>query len=230
MTEISNTETKPENRMRSRLPIIIGGAAFLALLTGVGYLLEWHQTEMLAAIEANDMESAYFDVSRSHVSVNGYRGTEQWRGYYAKGLVRVLENHDFDQACAHNGFLRDKPSENTFDCIAADDVRAVRSADGTLSYFRERSFTEEVIRLNVMQQDVHALDYLDIDSFVSAVKDRASMAKAVSRASALSSDALFKDALKTVEPIVIEPLRLDADVSTPAIPDELVPSYAPTVQ
>jgi hypothetical protein len=122
---------------------------------------------------AHDKQSAYYDVILNRVAVNGERGTPEWREYYRQALERVLSTHDFSDFCTYNGFLKDSTKAGVLPCIAAGDVRAVRSTDGGISYFKENSIIHKVAALDVMEQDIHADDYLDIDVFTKALDARA---------------------------------------------------------
>jgi hypothetical protein len=211
-TEICNANAASDSEVRTQgkpsgldrdWQAIIAVSAFVAIFVAIVCIfvfLTGQRKAMVAAIEASNLETAYLEVMRSRVDVNGPHGTEEWRGYYAKGLARALDRYDFNQACAHNGFLRLTQSSSTFGCIAVADIRAVRAADGTISYFRERPYANEMVALDVMQQDVHAPDYLDIDAFVLAVRDRASKANAAARTEI--DDTRFKQALDSITPIV----------------------------
>jgi hypothetical protein len=167
-----------------------------------------------AAQAARDKQAAYYDVILNRVAVNGERGTPEWREYYRQALERVLSTHDFSDFCTYNGFLKDSAKVGVLPCIAVGEVRAVRSSDGTISYFRENDSLHTVANLNVLEQDVHADDYLDIDVFEKALDNRAidiaSDERTRKNTAALDAKVredqrAFAEALKLVTPIQIRP-------------------------
>lgn len=164
--------SKPTRRNRDYVPLGVGAFIVGAFLV-FGYSLHSTQIEITDMIKASDKETAYYEVARQNVAVNGSHGTEEWRGYYKLGLERYLGQHEFSEFCMPNGFLKDSFTIGSLPCIAVGDLRAVQAYSGEISYFREDSWRRMTHQINVLQQDVHASDYLDIDAFSKAVEDRA---------------------------------------------------------
>jgi hypothetical protein len=205
----------------------------------VGAFMNGFERDIEDAVKASNIESAYTDVALQTVAVNGYRGTEEWRGFYKLGLERYFGQHDFSDLCTPNGFLKDSYVAGALPCIAVDDKRAVRAYDGSISLFKEDTWRRMTHPLDVMEQDVHADGYVDIDAVSKAVEDRASKQKAdeVAAAEKATKQAkaadenqrAFDEATKALYPIVIRPRRSYADpadaveVPTPSLPDDPTP-------
>lgn len=216
---------------------VIGVGLILAVLGGFAFFTDGFASPLEEAMKANNIESAYTDVVRQNVAVNGYRGDPEWRGYYKLGLERFLGQHDFSDLCTPNGFLKDSYVAGAQPCIAIGDKRALRSWDNTVSYFKEDSWRRMAHPLDVMQQDVHADDYLDIDAFSKAVEDRATkqVADAAAAAKAAAEEEArktkeseeriraFQEALKSRYPIQIPSTHYDDPSDTSTNPVQVVP-------
>ena len=116
--------------------------------------------------------SAFSDVMRSEVAVNGERGTPGWRKIYGAALDRALRQFDFDKDCAVNGFVRTGATAETLSCLTTQYATVTMDHSGKLSYFRAKDASGRVVALDVLQQDVHADDYLDIDLLMKIVRGR----------------------------------------------------------
>lgn len=211
-TQPSSAAAKGMRRTASQylywLPAIAIACAAVVAVVGI----RSHRNEVLAAVEAMDGERAYYDVKRSNVAVNGPRGTGEWRARYAQALLRVLDENDFSDACAYNGFLKEGPSANTRPCIAVGDVRAVRAPDGSVDYFREEARLRRVAALDVMQQDVHASDYVDIDGLSSALDERARrIVREVEDGKRAKEKAEFESYLENSRRLIAESRRIVAE-------------------
>jgi hypothetical protein len=187
---------------------IIGVTVGVVLIAAVAAFMASVEGHVDETMKAANMESAYTAVTLQQVAVNGHRGTEEWRGFYKLGLERFLGQHDFSDLCTPNGFLKDSYVAGALPCIAVGDKRAVRAWNDSVSFFKEDSWRRMAHPLDVMEQDVHADDYLDIDTFSKAVEDRASKQVADATAAAKAADdavaqntRIFKEALQLVVPL-----------------------------
>jgi hypothetical protein len=160
----------------NREPLLVC-VILLAIFVAAIMFVQKTASDVKEAMALSNRESAYTDVYTQHVAVNGPRGTVEWRGDYKLGLERYLGENDFSDSCAYNGFLKDSNTPGLLPCVAVGDLRAVRSSDGSIAYFKEDAWRRKVTTLDVMEQDVHDERYLDIDSFSKAVEDRASKLK-----------------------------------------------------
>lgn len=216
----------------------IGGIAIgMALVAAMGVFMATVDSHIDEVMKADNIESAYTDVAFQTVAVNGYRGTEEWRGFYKIGLERYLGQHDFSDLCTPNGFLKESYVAGALPCIAIGDKRAVKAYDGTISFFKEETKRRMTHPIDVMRQDIHANDYLDIDAFSKAVRDRATkqVADAEAAAKAVAEEAAkkakesdervraFGEALKSMQPIrVVPPIELfdPSGTPSPVVPDD----------
>lgn len=222
---------------RTEISGIAVGVAFIVAIATMGVFLSSVGSQMDEAIKADNIKSAYTDVVLQKVAVNGYRGTMEWRGFYKLGLERYLGQHDFSDLCTPNGFLKDSHVAGALPCIAIGDKRAVKAYDDTISFFKEDSWRRMAHPVDVMQQDIHADDYLDIDAFSKAVEDRASKQVTDTSAAAKTTtgEALknamesdervraFGKALKSMQPIRVVPLIelvAPSGAATSVVPDD----------
>jgi hypothetical protein len=236
--------TKPASEAATKLPWttrhrreLTGIAIGMALVAAMGVFMASVESHIDEVMTADNIESAYTDVAFQTVAVNGYRGTEEWRGFYKIGLERYLGQHDFSDLCTPNGFLKDSYVAGALPCIAIGDKRAVKAYDGTISFFKEDTRRRMTHPIDVMRQDVHADDYLDIDAFSTAVRDRATkqVADAEAAAKAAAEEAAkkakesdervraFGEALKSMQPIrIVPPIELvtPSGTATSVVPED----------
>lgn len=239
--------TKPASESAAKLPWttrhskeLTGISIGMSIVAAMGVFMTTVTTfksQINEAMKADNIESAYTDVAFQTVAVNGYRGTEEWRGFYKIGLERYLGQHDFSDLCTPNGFLKDSYVAGALPCIAIGDKRAVKAFDETISFFKEDAKRRITHPINVMRQDVHADDYLDIDAFSKAVRDRATkqVADAEAAAKATAEEAAkkarepdervraFGEALKSKQPIrIVPPVEFvtPSGTATSIVPDD----------
>lgn len=158
---------------------VICMAFAVALVLFLGPLVAYHFSDLnlpdalpTEELSTWEIDRAYSDVRYQKVAVNGDRGTPLWRKAYADALQRYASSFDFEDECSSNGFLKELPTNSSMPCIAAGDIRVVGLPGSTLSYFKEDDFRGTSIRLDVLQQDVHAENYVDIDALTKALEDR----------------------------------------------------------
>lgn len=168
----------PATWLRANCEPLLVCAILLGVFVAAIIFVQKTASDFKEARAISNRESAYTDVYTQHVAVNGLRGTVEWRRDYKLGLERYLGENDVSDSCAYNGFLKDSNTPGVLPCVAVGDIRAVRSSDGSISYFKEDTWRRKVTTLDVMEQDVHDERYLDIDFFSKAIEDRAWKLKA----------------------------------------------------